>query len=799
VASELGTSLASRPPSAPTVHCGRRRAVRRRCELLANRVLQIHFLRGSSNPVIDRSVLKENQMFLVTDPGGDIRSGNTDGQGLYWRDTRFLSIFELLINGAQPQLLSASGEHNFMTNLQFANPRLVDSKGRVVAPRTISIRRNRFLHNGLHERLGFFNYNTHAVTFDVVLRLGSDFRDMFDVRGYLRRTEFGQILAPAATDGRLVLGYRGLDGAERETCVRFDREPTSITFHTPEPITEEERELPGISGAGDPRIETRVDPAWADVHFILEIPPDQYRVITTLVEPRIKDEAIQSPTSRGLSLDQEFLLIRDSYTVWADSCTSIGTDNEMLNAVMRRSASDLRLLSDQVPDGYLPSAGIPWFSVPFGRDSLITAMQALPLHPNIAYATLRFLAKYQGSQVDDFRDEEPGKILHEIRLGEVANLGKVPHTPYYGSIDSTPLFLITLSEYLRWTGDLGFARSMLPHIEAALGWIDNYADVDGDGLVEYRSRSDTGIRNQGWKDSRDAVSYRDGRPVEPPIALSEVQGYVYDARVRMAEIFDLLGMSVSAAAQRESAKRLQERYVERFWMKDENYFAMALGPRKEQIRAIGSNPAHNIWSGIVPDELRSTLVRRLMSEDLRCGWGIRTLSSHDPNFNPMSYHNGSVWPHDNSLIIAGLKRSHFDFEAAVLAGEVIDAAVRFPSYRLPEVYCGFARDRRYFSMPAQYPVSCSPQAWAAASIFLIIQSIIGLEPDAPHSMVRLRPHLPAGVSAVELRNLRVAGQSLDLEIHQTGERVDVKVSPEGHLEVIVEDAWAEDLQVVSRS
>ncbi len=748
--------------------------------------------------MIDRSVLKENQMFLVTDPSGDVRSGNIDGQGLYWRDTRFLSIFELQINGAQPQLLSASGEHNFMTNLQFANPRLVDSTGNLVPPRTVSIRRNRFLHNGLHERLGFFNYNSHAVTFDVVLRLGSDFRDMFDVRGYLKRTEFGEISAPASSDGQLVFGYRGLDGTERETIVKFDREPTGLTCHTPEPISNDLRELPGISGAGDPRVDTRVDPAWADVHFRLEIPPSQYRVITTLIEPHIKDEAIESPGSRGLTLDQEFLLIRDSYTVWADSSTVIRTDNELLNAVIRRSASDLRLLSDQVPDGYLPSAGIPWFSVPFGRDSLITALQSLPLHPNIAYATLRFLAKYQGSRVDHWRDEEPGKILHEIRMGEVANLGKVPHTPYYGSVDATPLFLITLSEYVRWTGDMGFARSMLPHIDAAIGWIDNYGDQDGDGFIEYCSRSETGIRNQGWKDSHDSISYRDGRPVEPPIALSEVQGYVYDARMRMADLFQLLGLTDRAEEQTQAARLLQERYLARFWMKDDSYFAMALGPEKEQIHAIGSNAAHNIWSGIIPEELRATVVRRMMSEDLRCGWGIRTLSSHEPNFNPMSYHNGSVWPHDNSIIIAGLKRAGFDYEAAILSGEVIDAAVRFPSYRLPEVYCGFARDRRYFSMPAQYPVSCSPQAWAAASVFLIVQSVLGLDVDAPRRRMTVRPLLPAGVTIVEMKNLRVAGASIDISVHQTGNGIDVETSANGGLKIIVEEVQATEPQLVSR-
>ncbi|MFN0071723.1 MAG: glycogen debranching N-terminal domain-containing protein [Chloroflexota bacterium] len=735
--------------------------------------------------MLDRSVLKENQMFLVTDPSGDVRSGNVDGQGLYWRDTRFLSIFELKINGEYPQLLSTSGEHNFMTNLQFANPQLIDSMGVPVAARTVSIRRNRFLHNGLHERLGFFNYNTHVVTLDVVLRIGSDFRDMFDVRGYLRRTEFGEILKPVTAAGELIFGYRGLDATERETVVRFDRESTGRTTHTPARIQESQRELPGISGTGDPRMDTIVDPAWADVHFRIEIPPAQYRVITTLIEPRIKDDAVERPDSRGLSLDQEFLLIRDSYTVWADSSTSIRTDNEMLNAVIRRSSSDLRLLSDQVPDGYLPSAGIPWFSVPFGRDSLITSLQALPLNPNIAYATLRFLARYQGTRVDDWRDEEPGKILHEIRLGEVAKLGKVPHTPYYGSVDSTPLFLITLSEFIRWTGDLDFGRAMLPHVEAALHWIDNYGDLDGDGFLEYRSRSDTGIRNQGWKDSHDSIALRDGRLVEPPIALSEVQGYAYDAKVRMAELFTLLGQPERGLALQNQAERLQRIYTEQFWMEDEGFYAMALGPEKEQVRSIGSNVGHNLWSGIIPEERQEVVGRRIMSEDLRCGWGIRTLSSHEPHFNPMSYHNGSVWPHDNSLIIAGLKRANLDREAAIVAGELIDAAVRFPSYRLPEVYCGFARDRRYFSMPAQYPVSCSPQAWAAASVFLMLRTLIGLEVNAPARRLTLRPCLPAGLHVVELKNLRVAGGSIDIRVEQRGDRVEVETSAHPGFEVIV--------------
>lgn len=738
--------------------------------------------------MLDRLVLKENQTFLVSDPGGDIRFGNDDGQGLYWQDTRFLCAFELRVNGESPQLLAAAGEHNFMSNLQLANPSMVQADGTHISARTVSIRRNRFLHNGLHERLGFFNYNPHDVVLDVILRVASDFRDMFDVRGYLRRTEFGHINAPEITDDSVCFTYTGLDGTERESMVRFDRPAADIVPHTPKPGARWERGLPGISGAGDPRIDTAVEPAWADVHFQLRVPPSQYRAITITVEPRIRRELPAALLTADLTLDDEFLLIRDSYASWTASCTKITTDNEMVNAVIRRSVNDLRLLSDQVPDGFIPSAGIPWFSVPFGRDSLITSLQTLPLHPNVAYATLRFLAEHQGHKLDGFRDEEPGKILHEIRLGEAAALGQVPHTPYFGSVDSTPLFLITLSEYLRWTGDLDFGRSMRPIVERALEWIDRYGDLDGDGLVEYQSQSSTGIRNQGWKDSHDSIAFRDGRPVDPPIALCEVQGYVYDAKLRMAEYFTLIGESQRGEQLVREAESLQRRFQEAFWLPDERFYAMALGPGKEHVRSIGSNAGQALWSGIIDDPYVDGVVHRLMEDDLRCGWGVRTLSSHEPTFNPMSYHNGSVWPHDNSLIVAGLKRAGHDREAAVVAGEVLDAAVRFPSFRIPEVYCGFARDRRYFSMPAQYPVSCSPQAWAAASVFLIIQSVLGLQINAFQRRLTLRPFLPNGLRVVHLENLRVAGHSLDMWVRQTGDRVDVETSGASSLDVIVHQA-----------
>ncbi|MDP8923234.1 MAG: amylo-alpha-1,6-glucosidase [Chloroflexota bacterium] len=735
--------------------------------------------------MLDRPVLKEHQMFLVSDARGDIAAHNVDGQGLYWRDTRFLSLYELRLGTGQPQLLSSAGEHNFMTTLQFANPAFTTIDGHEVPARSISIRRNRFLHGALHERIGMFNYNRFPVQVRVSLAVGSDYRDMFDVRGYARRSKHGSIDPPRHDGDAILLGYTGLDGLRRETKIHVDRAPSSVEIDEgPQAPSEVLRTLPGISGAGDPRVESGIRPPTATLHFDLTLAPGQHDALTIHVVPRAGGE--RPMTVDDSSLDAAFAVMRKSYADWEERCTSIATDDEVVNAVVHRSLHDLRLLSDRVPEGFLPSAGIPWFSVPFGRDSLITAMQTLVLQPEIARATLLFLARHQGTEVNDFRDEQPGKILHEIRLGELATLGQVPHTPYYGSVDSTPLWLIALGQYLDWTADWEVAARLRPNVDAALRWIDEYGDLDGDGYVEYVSRSASGIRNQGWKDSHDAISFSDGRPAEPPIALAEVQGYVYAAWIAAARYLEHFGERDRAEQLRARALDLRVRFMRDWWLPREQSFALALDAQKQLVPSVSSNVGHCLWAGMLDEATAKTVAERLMREDMLCGWGIRTLSSMEATFNPMSYHNGSVWPHDNSLIVAGLKRYGMDANASIVAQEVLEAAVRFPGFRLPELYCGFARDRRYFSMPAQYPVSCSPQAWAAGSIFLILQSLLGLRADASSGRLWLRPRLVHGINRVGVRRLRVGRHVVDFDVVRDGDQVRVDVLGSGGLGIVVE-------------
>ncbi|MGE3913522.1 MAG: amylo-alpha-1,6-glucosidase, partial [Chloroflexota bacterium] len=555
--------------------------------------------------------------------------------------------------------------------------------------------------------------------------------------------------------------------------------------HEPDPLPPDAVEtLPGLSGAGDPRTEAPIRPPTATAVFELVLQPGKYATLTSEIRVRQGDTC---PPSQGSgSLDAAFSAVRSSYREWEDTCTEITTDDDIINAVLNRSLHDLRLLSDRIEYGYLPSAGIPWFSVPFGRDSLITSLQTLCLQPDIARASLLFLAEHQGREVNDFRDEQPGKILHEIRLGELAALGDVPHTPYYGSVDATPLWIMTLGEYVRWTGDQVLAEQLRPNLEAALHWIDEYGDLDGDGYVEYLSRSTRGIKNQGWKDSSDSMKHRDGRQGEPPIALSEVQAYVYGAWLAAADLSDLYGEPEQAATWRQRAGDLRQRFQAEWWSEQDQFFAMGLDSEKRPIQSVSSNVGHCLWTNMLEDGLAWAVGDRLVREDMLCGWGIRTLSSLEETFNPMSYHNGSVWPHDNSIIVAGLKQYGMDERALQVAEQLFDGAVRFPLYRLPELYCGFARDRRYYSMPAQYPVSCSPQAWAAGSIYLIVQSLLGLRVDAQAERILLRPTLPRGVNLMRVRNLRIGKHRIDLEIRREDGMEKVDVTRAAPIAVVVE-------------
>src|SRR5579859_5013627 len=447
---------------------------------------------SQTGSVLERTVLKEGQIFLVADRAGDIKALNLEGHGLYYRDTRHLSLFELDISGTRLTLLSASGELNFMSNLQFANDTLIGSAGEVIAePRTISIRRNRFLYgDGLHERLGFLNYNPRTVRITVRITFGSDFRVMFEVRGYFpddNGVALGEMKPIEVLSDGVRLGYRGSDGVERHTQIAFEPDPASIEI-----VNSQLRRLgpaealPGLVQWNDPREDSRVVPPIAAAVFQMDLPPMEFQSITVHISPESNDAPRRATGRNGASiagdrgrlLDAAFIGMRDSYDEWRSASTQIETDHELFDQLLQRALQDLRLLIDNVDGDLVPTAGIPWFAVPFGRDSLITAMQCLPLRPSIAAGTLRFLAHHQGKQVNDFRDEQPGKILHEIRLGELARVQRVPHSAYYGSVDATPLFVVALGEYVRWTGDLDFARRLLPNAEAALAWMRDYGDID---------------------------------------------------------------------------------------------------------------------------------------------------------------------------------------------------------------------------------------------------------------------------------------------------------------------------------
>ncbi|MCA1830567.1 MAG: amylo-alpha-1,6-glucosidase, partial [Actinobacteria bacterium] len=468
-------------------------------------------------------------------------------------------------------------------------------------------------------------------------------------------------------------------------------------------------------------------------------------------------------------------------------CTQIYTDNEVFNTLLQRGRRDLRALITETQGGRYIAAGIPWYVAVFGRDSIITAHQILMLNPTPARDTLRMLARLQGERVDEWRDEEPGKILHEIRNGSLAEAQLIPFTPYYGSVDSTPLFLMLYGTYFKWTNDRTFAEELLPNVERALRWIDEYGDRDGDGFVEYSKRSSGGLDNQGWKDSFDSIMHADGSLAEPPIALAEVQGYVYLAKHRVAEVYEALGRAADAARLRDEANRLRARFNEAFWVEEDRYYALALDGNKRPVRSITSNPGHGFYCHILDPDRAGDVVKRLLQPDMFSGWGIRTMSKSSAGYNPMSYHNGSVWPHDNALIAAGLKRYGFHKQTNRIATAIFDAAVFVDYMRLPELFCGFTR--RTPNQPVAYPVACSPQAWAAGSPFLLLQAMLGLSAQAQHNLLTINsPVLPAWLNWVELRNLRVGDSTISLVFRREGETTAFSlIQKAGSVRVIMEE------------
>ncbi len=695
--------------------------------------------------------LKHGDAFGLFDHHGDIHDGPGSPEGLFARDTRHLSRFRLWIEGERPIFLSSTvSDDNLLLQVDLTNPDRFDQAGRLVlAKDTIHLLRWRFLFaGGLFERIRVENFDIEPRTVEITLDFDADFADIFEVRGH---QPAGRGTVTRRVEGRrVVLEHRARDGLVDRTVLAFEPAPA------------------------------RLEPGRAV--FRLEVPPGRRRRLYVWIGVERNGAGASEPPPAFAPC---YRTARRSFRARGARAAAITTSNEILNEVLCRAVSDLYMLETDTPRGPYPYAGIPWFSTAFGRDGLITALETLWLDPAIARGVLTFLAATQAQEHDPARDAEPGKILHEIRLGELARLGEVPFARYYGSIDATPLFVLLAAEYHRRTSDDATLRRLWPHVEAALSWIDRWGDRDGDGFVEYERARESGLANQGWKDSGDSVFHADGRLAEGPIALCEVQGYVYAAKRAASELARVLGHDERAEELARAAEALARRFDEAFWSEELGCYALALDGAKRPCLVRTSNAGQLLFTGIVPPARAARLVELLLSERFFSGFGIRTVAAGEARYNPMSYHNGSIWPHDNALIALGFARSGYQQAAVRVLEAVLDAASYMDLRRLPELYCGFRRRPRLG--PTLYPVACAPQAWAAGAVLLLIQAALGLEVDGRRRRVELRhPRLPPGVEEMRIHHLRVDGGAVDLLLRRHGGEVAVNVlRREGELAVEV--------------
>jgi glycogen debranching enzyme len=693
-------------------------------------------------------VLKHDDMFGVFDRHGDVRSTGRGEQGLYYRGTRFLSRMRLKLGNQRLLLLSSNVLHdNLLFAVDLTNPDMFDSGERVIPYGTLHVSRSKFVWNHTaYERLQVSNFGPQAIETELELEFDSDFADVFEVRGTHRKARGARL--PASVDRSVELAYEGLDGRVLRT--RFDFAPAPDGIH-------------------EHRVSFRVH---------LEVKQSKEFYVWT--------SCYADEPSRGtVPYETAFVASADVMRRKTRGQCSIVTGNEQFNDWIERSQADLRMMITDTHAGPYPYAGVPWFSTPFGRDGIWTAIEALWVNSDIAAGVLRFLAATQAIQEDPERDAEPGKILHELREGEMANLGEVPFGRYYGSVDSTPLFLMLAARYFEATGDRALVESLWPHFIAALDWMDTWGDLDGDGFLEYGRRSKHGLVQQGWKDSSDSVFHHDGTLAEGPVALCEVQGYAYAARLGMANVARALGHAALAADLEQRAATLRRRFDDAFWCDDIGTYALALDGHKRPCRVKTSNAGHALYTGIALPHRADRLAGVLLSSELFSGWGIRTVAASEQRYNPMAYHNGSIWPHDNAIVAAGLASyGHVDAAARVLSG-LFDATLFVDLHRLPELFCGF--ERRPSQGPTLYPVACSPQAWASAAPFMLLKSILRVRARASERRVTFEhPVLPDYLDDVWVKALRVGDATVDLRLHRYPDDVGINVlGKTGNVEVVL--------------
>ena len=681
--------------------------------------------------------LKHGNTFALFDDRGDILNAQGNPAGIFHDDTRYLSGVCLFIDGHRPLLLSSTvQEDNAMLTVDLANPDIYREKELILTRETLHLVRTKFLWRGTcFERIAIQNFDSQPHTNRVTLSFDADFADLFEVRG-IARARRGTRTVEIRGDDLVVFHYKSLDGIDRYTHIRFDPPPTILT----------ER-----GAALDVSLEAH--------------------------EQKAAFVAVQCGTDEKVGVMQCLPALRASRRAArrdTQNTAVVQTSNDLFNQVLCRAVADIYMLITRTPEGLYPYAGIPWFSTPFGRDGIITALETLWLDPNIAKGVLKFLATTQATKFDVASDAEPGKIVHEMRSGEMANLREVPFGRYYGSVDATPLFVMLAGAFFERTGDVETMRAIWPNIQAALDWIDKYGDIDGDGFVEYRRQSENGLRNQGWKDSNDGIMHADGSLAEGSIALCEVQGYVYAGKVSAASICLALGRDDQADALAAEAEKLRALFEETFWCTDLGTYALALDGAKKPCRVTASNPGHTLLCGIASPEHGAGVARSLLSRECFSGWGVRTLSSAEKRFNPMSYHNGSVWPHDNALIALGLSRYGFKAEAMKVFSGLFDATHFLNQSRLPELFCGFSR--RQGLGPTLYPVACAPQAWSSATSFALIEAALGLRFDHAKNEIRFEdPRLPNFLNELCLRELRLGDSTISVRLQRHGDDVSLNV------------------------
>lgn len=716
-------------------------------ELKAN---EAHFFVPPSASIQERQprALKSGDSFALFDPHGDALGAMHGPEGIYYRDTRHISYWRMTICGSYPMLLgSAIDDRVDALVVDVTNADITNGDDVVIPNNAIHINRTKFLHgNCAYERLLIRNYDEHSHKITIEMTLGADFQDLFEIRGE-RRAKRGSKLASICDGTNVTHRYLGLDNIERTTVLAFEPAPQIVLEH---------------------RIE-----------FHLDLAPGERRTLFSTLS--FDDGADTNPARAFL---RAYRAIRDDRRETQGRRPLILSSNTLFNAVTDRAIGDITTLATPTPDGPCAYAGIPWYCTLFGRDSLITALELLWYDPTFARGTLTRLAQLQAKSDDPLADAEPGKILHEMRFGEMANLREVPFGLYYGSVDSTPLFVYLAGEYLRRTGDEVTIDRLWPEICAALSWLDDYGDRDGDGFFEYGARSGEGLRNQGWKDSHDAISHMDGRLADGSIAVVEMQAYAYGAWQAAATMCEARGDMVGASEWNRRADDIQRRFDETYFDKDLDCYVLALDGEKQACRVISSNAGHALLTGIALPDRAQSVARRLMAPDCFSGWAIRTLSQYEKRYNPMSYHNGSIWPHDNALIAAGFARYGLQREVSQLFNGLFDAAGHFDQNRFPELFCGFARKRG--RGPTLYPVACAPQAWSSAAPFFLMQACLGLSIDDCGTVKFQSPQLPPFLSKLSLDGVRCRDDHVDLDIQQLGEATSVFVRERmGNISVIL--------------